>query len=143
MSVANGTAVIRVTRCCPFRREVLGDFADVIDGEKAGRARRRVQTSFEVPPGKHTLVVRGRRFIGEASNSLQVEPARGSTETYECRTKSRLGSLTDKEEQAIERREFHWVRLYETEVPPFAGMLGGSPRLTRASACIRFASWQS
>lgn len=71
-------------------------------------------TDFEVSPGQHTLLVRGRRFIGEASNPLEVDLAPGSTRAFECRTKSRLGSLTDKEAQAIERREFHWVRLYET-----------------------------
>src|ERR1700722_14541920 len=99
MSVANGTAVIRVTRFCPFWRESLGDYAVLIDGEKAGRGPRGVPATFEVPPGKHTIVVRGRRFIGEASNSLEVELAPGSIETFECRTKSRLGSLTDKEAQ--------------------------------------------
>jgi hypothetical protein len=106
--------VLRVTRFCPLWREIIGDYRVAIDGEEAGRAARRTPTHFEVSAGQHTLQVRGRRSIGEASNSMEVELAPGSIRSFECRTKSRLGSLTDKEEQAIERRSFHWVRLYET-----------------------------
>ena len=109
----NTSAVVRIVRFCPLWRDILGDYWVVIDGEEAGRAARRTPSDFEILPGKHTLQVRGRRSIGEARNSLEVELAPGSTRSFECRTKSRLGSLTDKEEQAIEKRAFHWVKLYE------------------------------
>jgi len=111
-----GAAIIRLTRFCPRYRDVFGDYGFYCDGERIGEARRQEPTEFSVPAGSHVLQVRGRRFLGEPSNEIEVDLEPGSLRIFECRTKSRLGGLTDKEAQAIERRKFNWVRLYE--VPP-------------------------
>lgn len=115
MSAATGSALIRITRFCPISRELLARYGVYLDGQLLGDSPRRRKTEFSVPAGSHTLQVRGRRFMGEPSNELELDLESGSVRTFECRTKSRLGGLTDKEAQAIERRDFHWVRLYETD----------------------------
>jgi hypothetical protein len=114
--MVSGAAIIRLTRFCPRYRDMFGGYRFYCDGERIGEAPRQEPTEFSVPPGSHVLQVRGKRFLGEPSNEIEIDLEPGSLRIFECRTKSRLLGLTDKEAQAIERRKFNWVRLYE--VPP-------------------------
>lgn len=112
-SAQQGLGTIRITRFCPLYREWLGRYGVYCDDQRIGEAPRGQPTEFRVSAGSHVIQVCGERRLGEPSNPLEIDLGPNMTLALECRTKSRLGGLTDKQAQAIERHEFHWVQLYE------------------------------